>query len=155
MDYFTLKLIHIISLTFLFGTGTATAIFMYLSYKTGDSHICKITSRLVVTDDWFFNTPSFFVQPVSGYFLMKLMGISVTSTWFIAVAIAYGIMSIAWFPVVWIQIRLRDIAAKLAPGEPLPRDYHRYMKLWALLGMPAGTAVIFMAIIMVYKPWIV
>lgn len=154
MDYFTLKLIHIISLTFLFGTGTATATFMYLSYKTGNSQICKITSRLVVTADWFFTTPSFFVQPVSGYFLMKLMGISFTSTWFIAVAVAYGVMSIVWFPVVWIQIRLRDIAADLAPGDPLPRDYHRYMKCWALLGLPAGAAVIFMAIIMVYKPWI-
>lgn len=153
MDYFALKLIHLISLTLLFGTGTATAVLMVLSYRTGNSQICKITSRLVVTADWFFTTPSFFIQPISGYFLMKTMGLSFTSGWFVAIAIAYGIMSIAWFPVVWIQIRLRDVAAELKPGDALPAMYHRYMGWWQLLGLPAGLAVIFLTIIMVYKPW--
>jgi hypothetical protein len=50
----------------------------------------------------------------------------------------YAIAAACWLPVVWIQIRLKQIvAACLASGDPLPARYHRLFRIRFLLGWPA------------------
>ena len=155
MSYEVLKYIHLISLVFLFGWGVASALFMFFAYLTKNAQICSVSTRLVVFSDTLFTTPAFFVQPISGYFLMEHLGYSFDTYWFYAVAAAYAIMGVAWFPVVWLQIRLRDISAALEPTAELPEIYHNYMKWWCILAVPGGASVVFLVFIMVLKPWMV
>ncbi|MGO8654729.1 DUF2269 family protein, partial [Rhizobium ruizarguesonis] len=48
-----------------------------------------------------------------------------------------------WLPVVWIQIRLRDLAlAAAAAGKALPPAYFSLYRIWFACGFPAFSAVI-------------
>jgi uncharacterized membrane protein len=58
-----------------------------------------------------------------------------------------------WLPVVWIQMRLRDLAAEAArTNTPLPPLYWRYFKIWFALGVPAFGAFVVIFWLMVAKP---
>jgi uncharacterized membrane protein len=55
-------------------------------------------------------------------------------------------------PVVWLQIRMRDLATMaVANGAPLSARYRRYARLWFALGWPAFIAVILIVYLMVAK----
>jgi uncharacterized membrane protein len=54
---------------------------------------------------------------------------------------------------VWIQIRLRNLAATAArDNAPLPPLYHRLFRIWLALGWPAFAGVLAIFALMVWKP---
>ena len=54
---------------------------------------------------------------------------------------------------VWIQLRLRDLAARaVVGGTPLPASYFRLFRVWFALGFPAFAAVLAIVWLMVAKP---
>lgn len=65
----------------------------------------------------------------------------------------YVVAGLCWLPVVWIQLRLRDLARAAArAGEPLPPRYHRLFALWFALGWPAFAAVLAILWLMLARP---
>jgi uncharacterized membrane protein len=151
--YSWLKVLHILSSTVLFGTGLGTAFHMWMTHREGDLRSVATVSRNVVIADFLFTTPAVIAQPVSGVALTWLAGINPFSSWLVAVYALYGVAAVCWLPVVWLQIRVRDIADEaVAMGTPLPPAYRRCMKLWFGLGWPAFTAVIAIFWLMVNKP---
>ncbi|HRE31173.1 MAG TPA: DUF2269 family protein, partial [Candidatus Berkiella sp.] len=68
--YLLLKFVHIITATFLFGTGIGTAFFMLMAYLSGNIATIKQITRHVVLADWIFTTPSVILQPITGIALM-------------------------------------------------------------------------------------
>ncbi len=154
IDYNLLKTAHIISATLLFGTGLGTYFFMLRAVRSHNPEAIKVTAATVVLADWLFTTPAVAVQFVSGLLLMQQLHIAWTSTWALLVFALFCFVGALWLPVVWIQIRLRDMLAGLRPGEPLPATFLRRARLWELLGYPAFGAMILIFALMVYKPWI-
>jgi uncharacterized membrane protein len=58
-----------------------------------------------------------------------------------------------WLPVVWMQVRMRDLAVEAArASQPLPRVYHRLFRLWFAFGFPAFFAVLAIFWLMIAKP---
>jgi len=51
--------------------------------------------------------------------------------------------------VVVIQYRLRDLAIAASSFDSLPREFHRLMRRWIMLGVPAFSAVLLILILMV------
>lgn len=145
--YLWLKLVHIISATVLFGTGTGTAFFMLKAYLSGSEEALRVTTRNVVIADWLFTTPAVIVQLVTGLWLTSLLNISLSSTWFIAVIALYVFVGTCWLPVVWIQIRIRNL---IAAGQPRS-SYEKLMRIWMALGFPAFSAVLVIFYLMVAK----
>lgn len=151
--YSCLKVLHILSATVLFGTGLGTAFQMWMAHLGGDVRSIATVSRNVVKADLLFTTPAIIVQPVSGIALMSLAGIDPLSSWLVAAYILYAVAGACWLPVVWLQIRIRDMSSKAAAlGAPLPQPYSRCMRLWFGLGWPAFAAVIVIFWLMVDKP---
>ena len=151
--YSWLKMIHIVSATVLFGTGIGTAFQMWMANRTGDIRAIAAVAGNVVIADYLFTTPAVIVQPISGIALIWIVGYDPFSSWLVAVYLLYVLIGACWIPVVTIQIRLRDIARDCAAsGRPLPTEYHRKMRLWALLGIPAFSAVLVIFWLMVSKP---
>ena len=72
----------------------------------------------------------------------------------IALSILLYLMTGAfWLPVVWMQMRLRDLASTAAAeGSPLPNEYHRIFGLWFAFGIPAFIAVAAILWLMIAKP---
>jgi uncharacterized membrane protein len=67
--------------------------------------------------------------------------------------VLYVLAGACWLPVVWIQMRLRDLAAEAArTNTALPLQYWRLFKTWIALGVPAFGAFVAIFWLMVAKP---
>lgn len=65
----------------------------------------------------------------------------------------YFLAGAAWLPVVWMQIKMRDMAiAAAANGTQLPQRYWDFLKWWVALGFVAFTALVVVFYLMVAKP---
>ncbi|HRO87936.1 MAG TPA: DUF2269 family protein [Chiayiivirga sp.] len=45
-------------------------------YRRGEVAAIAVTARHVVLADWLFTTPAIIVQPLTGFWLLHLMGLS-------------------------------------------------------------------------------
>lgn len=153
MEYLIVKWLHILSSTFLFGTGIGSAFYMLFTSISGDVRAIAVVCRHVVLADWMFTATTAVIQPVTGLYLMHLAGIPLHSTW---IAWSFGLYAVAgacWLPVVWMQIKMRDMAQRAAhDGTPLPALYWRYFRIWVALGIPAFFALVIVFWLMVAKP---
>ncbi len=145
--YLWIKLVHILSATILFGTGLGTAFFMFNAYRSKNDQAMRITTRTVVMADWLFTTPAIVIQLATGLWLTRKLNIPFDSSWFIVVISLYALVGICWIPVVWIQIRIRNL---IADGES--RDsYQKLMRVWVALGVPAFSSIILIFYLMVSR----
>jgi uncharacterized membrane protein len=145
--YLWVKLLHILSATVLFGTGMGTAFFMLKAYLSQNEQAMKVTTNTVVMADWLFTTPAVVLQLVTGLWLASRLNIAFDSPWFIAVIALFLFVGLCWVPVVWIQIRIRNL---IADGRPRD-DYRNLMRAWVALGVPAFASVIGIFYLMVAK----
>jgi uncharacterized membrane protein len=153
MDYVTIKWLHVLSSTFLFGTGIGSAFYMLFANISRDIRAIAVVSRVVVIADWLFTATTIIIQPVTGYYLIRLAGFPMHSRWIVWSIVLYVLAGACWLPVVWLQMRLRDIAAAAArDGTALPAQYWRYFRIWVVLGIPAFIAFVAIFYLMVAKP---
>ena len=151
--YMLYKTIHILSATVLFGTGLGTAFHMWRADRTGDVRVIAAAARQTVLADWLFTMPAVIIQPVSGLLLLFEAGYALNEGWVILSLALYAVTGVCWLPVVWLQIRVRDMAlAALDGGAALPPLYRRYMRIWFALGWPAFLSVIAIFTLMVFRP---
>jgi uncharacterized membrane protein len=108
--------------------------------------------RTVVVADWLLTTPAAIFQPVSGLWLVHIMGLPLATPW-VAWSLGLYVLAIAcWLPVVWIQLRLRDhAAAALASGGELHENYWWLFRGWVVLGFVAFFAFLAIFWLMVAK----
>jgi uncharacterized membrane protein len=65
----------------------------------------------------------------------------------------YALAGACWIPVVFIQVRLRDIAtARARQGEELGGEFRRLYRVWYWLGWPAFLAMVATLWLMVSRP---
>ena len=155
MTYFLLKYIHVIGASVLLGTGAGIAFFMLLGHFTGKPAIVAAIARIVVIADFLFTASAVIVQPVTGVALAWYMGWSLWEGWIALSILLYFFTGAFWLPVVWMQMRMRDLAvAAAASGQPLPEAYHRLFRWWFAFGFPAFGAVMAIFWLMIAKPQI-
>lgn len=153
MEIVIVKTLHILSSTLLFGTGIGTAFYLLATSWTRDAHVVATVARYVVIADWIFTATTIVFQPISGIHLARLMGLSLLTPWLYWSMVLYLIAALCWLPVVWLQIRLRDIAIDAAArGVELPRRYASHLGCWAALGVPALLSFLAIFYLMVAKP---
>jgi uncharacterized membrane protein len=151
MIFLTLKLIHIASAIILFGLGCGTVFFKMMADRSGNHAAIAITSKHVVLADWWFTTPTVIIQPLTGILMADQLGWSLTDAWLLQSIILYALTGLCWLPVVYLQLRMRDMAIEsLENNQPLPEQYHYYSKLWMWLGIPAFFAMLSITILMVF-----
>ena len=153
MEYLVVKVLHILSSTLLFGTGLGSAFYKWMADRGGNLHSIVKTNRTVVIADWIFTTPTVIIQPVTGLWLLNIMGIPLDHAWVFATILLYIIAGGCWLPVVWLQIRMRDLAIEALEQETgLDELYYRYARIWFWLGIPAFISMIVIYLLMVFKP---
>lgn len=152
MEYLTIKWLHILSATLLFGTGLGTAFYMFVTNRSGNVQAIAVVSRWVVRADWMFTTPAVIIQPLSGAWMVHLAGYAWDAPWILWSFGLYALAGACWLPVVWLQIRMqRMAAAAAASNEGLSAVYWRYERLWTALGFPAFAALVVVYWLMVHK----
>jgi uncharacterized membrane protein len=151
--HFALKLIHVLGAAVLFGSGLGIAFFMWMAHLTGRPALIAGTARIVVIADTMFTATAVVLQPITGFWLLHIVGYSFSDCWIAASLVLYVLVGLCWLPVIWIQIQLRDIAAQAAEqGTVLPARYHRLFRIWFVLGWPAFLGVIAIFWLMIAKP---
>jgi uncharacterized membrane protein len=148
MSYLAIKTLHILSSVLLVGTGFGSAFYLFFAQRSGSLPAIAVVSRLVVRADWWFTTPAVIFQPLSGLWLAHAAGWSLDTPW---IAVSLGLFVFAglcWLPVVWLQVRMADMAAH----AELPPAYHRHARIWEALGYPAFAAMLGVYGLMVFKP---
>lgn len=151
--YLYIKTLHIISSTVLFGTGAGIAFFMLSSHFAHNLHERFFAVRMTVLADYIFTLPAVIIQPLTGFWLISNGGYEYTELWLSTTYVLYALAGLCWIPVVWIQISLKNTASKcIANGMPLPDQYHKFFRIWFLLGWPAFGALIAIFLLMVFKP---
>ena len=154
MNFYHLLLwLHIIGATMLFGTGAGIAFFLVAAHRGGDPRtIAHVTSTVVIAD-FLFTATAVVAQPLTGASLMLLQGWPLTTPWIALSLLLYAATGLFWLPVVFIQIRLRNLArAAATAGKGLPEEYYRLYRIWFACGFPAFAAVAGILWLMTAKP---
>lgn len=153
MEYFWLKLIHIISATILFGTGVGSAFYLFMANRRKEVAAIYFATRQVVIADWLFTTPTVLIQLLTGLRLAQLMQYPLSSGWLFYSLILFFFVGACWLPVVWLQIKMRDYAAlALAQNQSLPMHYWQIDRWWIILGSLAFPTMLIIFYLMVFKP---
>lgn len=150
-----IKVMHVIGATVLLGTGAGIAFFMLMAHRTGDAKLIAHTAGVVVIADTIFTATAVMLQPITGATLALMAGYPIFRSWIGLSLILYVVTGAFWLPVVWIQLRMRDLArTAAATASPLPPAYHRLWRAWFASGFPAFAAVVGIIWLMVAKPQI-
>lgn len=153
MAYLVLKFLHLLGGTVILGTGIGIAFFMLMAHLSEDAVFIARTAGLVVIADFVFTATAVVVQPITGYFLLQEIGGSLTDGWVAASLVLYVVTGLFWLPVVWMQIRMRDLArAAASAAQPLPAAYHKLFRLWLVFGFPGFGSVLAIVWLMMAKP---
>jgi uncharacterized membrane protein len=151
--YLALKFLHIIGAAVLLGTGAGIAFFMVVAHRTGSAQAISVVARIVVIADFVFTATAVVAQPVTGVLLAREAGYALSEGWIVLSIILYLVTGAFWLPVVWMQMRMRDLATGAATAEtPLPDEYHRLFRLWFAFGFPAFAAVLAIFWLMISRP---
>lgn len=152
MDYLVLKWIHILSSTVLFGTGIGLAFYFFVAHRMRNLAYIQFTTRMVVLGDLLFTTPAGIVQILSGLLLINELGYDYSEPWLFWALVLCAFAGICWLPVVWIQIKMRDMAQTASDIESLPAQYWTFDRFWISLGTLAFPALVAVYWLMVAKP---
>jgi uncharacterized membrane protein len=153
MDYHLLKWLHVLGSTVLLGTGAGIAFFMLMAHRSGDVRLIAGVARIVVIADYVFTATAVVAQPITGALLARVTGYSLAEGWILLSIGLYLLTGAFWLPVVWMQSRMRTLAAAAAAsGEALPAEYHRLFRWWFAFGFPAFTAVLAIFWLMIARP---
>lgn len=153
LSFAVLKFLHILGATVILGTGTGIAFFMLMAHRSADASFIAKTAGNVVLADMIFTATAVLAQPITGYLLLQQTGVPITTPWVVASLCLYVLAGVFWLPVIWIQMRMRDLASVSAEtSSPLPPAYSRLFRLWIACGFPGFGAVLGIIWLMVAKP---
>ena len=153
--YFALKYLHLIGAAVLLGTGAGIAFFMLMAHRTADPPTIAAVGRIVVIADFLFTATAVVLQPLTGAWIAWLDGYSFGEGWIVLSILLYLVAGAFWLPVVWMQMRVRQLAlASAATAAPLPRSYYRLFYTWLGFGFPAFAAVLGIFWLMLTRPTI-
>ena len=113
-EYFIAKWLHILSSTFLFGTGIGSAFYLLFASINRDPRVVAFVAGHVVIADWLFTATTIVFQPLSGIYLARLMGLPLSTPWLLWSILLYALATLCWLPVIWLQMQLRDCARAAA-----------------------------------------
>ena len=151
--YLVLKYLHVIGAAVLLGTGAGIAFFMLVAHLRGRAEALAEVARTVVIADFAFTATAVTAQPVTGVLMAHATGYSLCEGWIALSMLHYLVTGALWLPVVFMQMRMRDLARAAArQGTALPRRYHRLFWTWFAFGFPAFAAVLAIFWLMIAKP---
>lgn len=152
MEYLV-RLVHVIGAAILFGTGAGIAFFMVMAHGTGNPRTIAHVAGTVVVADTLFTATAVVLQPITGIWLAHLVGWPLDEGWIVLSIALYVLTGLFWLPVVWIQIRLRNLARDAVRTQaPLPARYFQLYRIWLACGFPAFFAVLAIFWLMLTRP---
>lgn len=147
-----LKTIHVLGAVLFLGTGLGSAYYKLRAGASKDPRIAAWCDAEVVRADWIFTVPAGLIMPVTGLWLVVLYRLPLQTPWVYQGLLGYAIAGITWLPAAYLQIRMRALSKRaVAEERPLPAEWYRMQRTWALLGLPSFSATMAVLWMMVSK----
>ncbi|MBV6664198.1 DUF2269 domain-containing protein [Pseudomonas yamanorum] len=156
MLYLGLKYIHIIAAIFLFGFGMGSYLYLIAASRTANPQVIAQVARMVVQFDTWITTPAGFIQIITGFLLIKLAGLPLTTEWVLTSLIIFLCVGTLWLPVLVLQKRLQRMAlSAVETGSALGEGYRSVYRKWFWMGVFGFSGMFVIVLIMVTKmtPW--
>lgn len=156
MLYLGLKYIHIIAAIFLFGFGMGSYLYLIAASRSANPQVIAQVARMVVQFDTWITTPAGFIQIITGFLLIKLAGLPLTTEWVLTSLIIFLCVGALWLPVLVLQKRLQQMALSAAEtGSALDDEYRSVYRKWFWMGVFGFSGMFVIVLIMVTKitPW--
>ena len=151
--YLLVKTVHVLSSTVLFGTGLGIAFFFLRGLRSGDPAGAYFAARTTAVADMVFTLTAGIVQPLSGFALIQMARWDPSAPWLVWSYALYLLALACWLPVVWLQLRMRDMLGAKLRGEAIDeRRLQRMFRWWFALGWPAFIGLLIVFWLMVAKP---
>jgi uncharacterized membrane protein len=148
-----IKWLHVAGAAILLGSGLAIAFHLWIAMRGRNAAEIAAAARVTVLADFVFTLPAVVLQPLTGIALAAAMGYPLDSRWIVASFALYLVAGGCWIPVVFIQLKVRALAAKSAhEGTELGPEFQRLARRWFLLGWPAFIAVGAIFWLMIARP---
>ncbi|RON05474.1 DUF2269 domain-containing protein [Pseudomonas brassicacearum] len=152
MLYLCLKYIHVIAAIFLFGFGMGSYLYLIAASRTGNPQVIAHVARMVVRFDTWITTPAGFIQIVTGYLLVRLAGLPLTTEWVLTSLIIFLCVGSLWLPVLALQKRLHVMAlSAVEAGARLDDEYKSVYRKWFWMGILGFLGMFVIVMIMVTK----
>lgn len=152
MLYLALKTLHILAAVVFLGTGAGSAWYKLRAGRSGNLAAIAWIDAEVVRADWLFTIPSGVLLPLTGLAMTLGYGMPITTPWILEPLIGYAIAGLTWLPAAFLQLRMRRLSAEaLRAGQPLPEQWRKDQRAWAMLGVPSFGAAVVVVGVMVMK----
>ncbi|MGN8273730.1 DUF2269 family protein [Pseudomonas sp. SMN5] len=156
MLYLGLKYLHVIAAIFLFGFGMGSYLYLIAASRTRNPQVIAHVARMVVRYDTWITTPAGFIQIITGYLLLQLSGLALTTAWVMTALIIFFCVGLLWLPVLVLQKHLHRLASMAAEAETeLDERYLAVYRRWFWMGICGFSGMFVIVMIMVTKmtPW--
>lgn len=152
MLYLCLKYLHVIAAIFLFGFGMGSYLYLIAASRTAKPQVIAHVARMVVRFDTWITTPAGFLQIITGYGLMRISGLSMSTEWVLTSLIIFVCVGALWLPVLLLQKRLCQMAVQASEaGAVLDERYPSVYRAWFWMGVMGFAGMFVIVLMMVTK----
>jgi uncharacterized membrane protein len=151
---FAVKFVHILAAAAMFGTWLGIAAFMRLAHRSGNVSVVALTARFAVSVELMVMAAAVALQPISGFALAWVIGLSPLDEFWIKVSLAlYGIIVLLWLAALGLEVRIRDLTRQAAlEAVPLSATSRRLFRFHTALVWPALAGLVALFALMVWQP---
>ena len=151
---FALKFVHVLAAATMFGGWLCLSIMMLLGHRSRNPSVIAVTTQFVVDAQKIIVAPAIAAQPLSGFPLAWVIGLSPLGEFWIVVSLGLFVVAVAcWVAAFRIEIGIRRLSRQCAlQAIALPADYRRIFRAWsasALAGILANAAIF---ALMIWQP---
>src|ERR1700733_7959612 len=149
-----IKFIHVLAAGGIFGPWLGIAGFMLLAYRSRNPSVVALVAQFVVRIELFVVAAALALQPISGFPLAWVIGLTPLNEFWIAVSLLLYVAVVSvWLVSLRIEIRLRNMArqAALVRGT-LADDYPKLFRIWFALAAFLLAATVAIILLMVWQP---
>jgi uncharacterized membrane protein len=149
-----IKFIHVLAAAAMFGTWLGIAGFMLLAYRSRNPSVVALVAQFVVRIELFVVAAALALQPISGFPLAWVIGLTPLNEFWIDVSLVLYVAVVAvWLVSLRIEIRLRDMARQAALGRgTLADEYPKLFRIWFALAAFILAATVAIILLMVWQP---
>ncbi len=152
MFYLTLKLIHILSATLVFGGGICLALLGTVVFKSKNLLRINEFGAVILRLELYLTVSAAIALVATGITMANIAGLAFFSAWLSWVWCLLLLVIACWLAGVRLQhLMLNLVHRSLVQQQDLPADYDLYLRRWLFLGLPSTLAMIGIFYLMVFK----
>jgi uncharacterized membrane protein len=148
------RFVHLFGAALMLGTWLGVAVFFVFAHRSGNVSVIALIAQFVVRIELFAMIPVMVLQPISGFALDAVVGLSPADTFWIDISLAlYGVVAACWLGAAGIELWVKKIARAAALERmPLGDGYRRLFRIWLFLAIVVIAGTIALFAVMVWQP---